>query len=136
MPGIVRLPNGLATKDTPIGEALIQDWGEDSKDKNDRSEPPSRQPELPVYQEPGSGKESSLVKNEDREVREHHIGATYEVKQFSLWKEDDMKAYQDILTSVGVDGPSKVVFQDRVYIPEHQSWKVLLEIAHYCIVAR
>lgn len=136
MPGLIDLPNGLSTKDTPIGEALGLDWEDDRNESTPDEMRSIDDGGLPVVRQPGSTETPSLVKNEDKEVKSRHIGATYEVKQFSLWKEEDMKSYQDILSSVGVDGPSKVVFQDRVYIPEHQSWKVLLEIAHYCIVAR
>jgi hypothetical protein len=77
-----------------------------------------------------------LYKNDDPEVLARYTGAQYEVHQYELWKEKDMAEYQDIMTQVGTDEFTAIIFQDRVFIKEKNSWKVLLELAHYVQVIK
>lgn len=126
--------NGISTVDTPLDFGI--DMMETPK-KDDRSDdPPPEDRDLPMYKFPGSTQDRRLVKNEDKEVVDRYPGATYEVRQFSLWKDDDCKDYQDIMSGVGTDKYSRIVFQDRVWVEEKQSWKVLIEIEHFVLVAR
>ena len=114
----------LATVDTIIPEPEVKATPGDSESKS-RLE--ARQ--LP-YLVKGKGA-AKLTKNEDPEVRDRYNGIRYEVFQFSLWSADDMKKYAEVMTDVGTDPFTSIAFHDRVYIQEKQSWKVLLELAHY-----
>lgn len=136
MPDIMEQPNELATVSTSIEKAFnFNDLSERGREE-DNGGGDVVDTDVPIYTPKGSSQKGRLVKNEDKEVRDRYAGATFEVRQFSLWKNDDMKAYADVMSEVGTDKYSKVVFQERVYIEEHQSWKVLIEIEHFCLVAR
>lgn len=124
----------LATSDTNIQEALLE--AEESSAKpagsgiNLLADPPSFIPD-------GAEKvKFKLYKNEDPEVKARYTGAKYEVYQFELWKPEDMAKYQSVMTEVGTDEFTAIIFQDRVFIKEQSSWKVLLEIAHYVQVIK
>lgn len=88
---------------------------------------------LPLY---NPEKPSELLKNEDPQSVRPFVGAEYEVLQFDLWKEGEIKAYQEKLTEVGTDPNSYITFHDRISDKDHGSWSVLLEIAHRVRVKR
>lgn len=126
---------GLATTDMDITAAMDSfigtTPGDDGKDDD-----PQEGIDLPIYPAKDSSQKGRLVKNEDKEVKDRYPGATYEVRQFDLWKEKDVKDYQALMSDVGTDKYSRVVFQDRVYIEDKKSWKVLVEVQHFVLVAR
>jgi hypothetical protein len=125
---------GLATTDMDITAAM--DSFTDVASKDDEDDKPQESIDLPIYSPKDSKQKGKLVKNEDKEVKDRYPGATYEVRQFDLWKEKDVKDYQALMSDVGTDKYSRVVFQDRVYIEDKKSWKVLVEVQHFVLVAR
>jgi len=126
---------GLSTTDMDIS-AVMKGFEKDAPPPPPDDPPPQDTDDVPIYIKKGSQKAKSLVKNEDREVRDRYVGATYEVHQFNLWKEEDLKAYQSLMTSVGTDKYSRVVFQERMYLQDKQSWTILVEIQHFTLVSR
>ena len=125
---------GLATTDMDITAAM--DSFIDVAPKDDEDNKPQESIDLPIYPLKDSKQKGKLVKNEDKEVKDRYPGATYEVRQFDLWKDSDVKDYQALMSDVGTDKYSRVVFQDRVYIEDKKSWKVLVEVQHFVLVAR
>jgi hypothetical protein len=125
---------GLATTDMDITAAMDSFVDVPADDEPDDS--PSEDIDIPIWAPKDSKQKGRLVKNEDKEVKARYTGATYEVRQFDLWKEKDVKDYQALMSDVGTDKYSRVVFQDRVYIEDKKSWKVLVEVQHFVLVAR
>lgn len=127
----------LSTTDMPVDLTIFSGGGaDDSGLPPTGGAVPPGDDDIPLLAPKGSSQRGRLIKNEDKEAMNRFIGATYEVRQFSLWENKDMKAYQDLMSSVGTDKFSRVVFQDRVYVEQKQSWKILIEIEHFTIVAR
>ena len=128
---------GLSTTDMDI-TGVLSDIGmtPPPPDPEDNAPPPVDMEDVPVLVRGSNQKTKKLVKNEDKEVRDRYVGATYEVHQYNLWKAEDLKAYQELMTSVGTDKYSRVVFQERMYLQDKQSWTILVEIQHFALISR
>lgn len=123
----------LATTSLDIQEALLDNFDPTAKPVD----VDSTVEDAPQYVPEGSeAAKEKLYKNDDPEVMNRYTGAYYEVYQFELWNKEDMAKYQEVMTSVGTDRYSAIIFQDRVFIKEKNSWKVLLELAHYVQVVK
>lgn len=128
---------GLSTTDMDI-TSVLNDLGAAPvpPEPEDNASPSTDMEDVPVLMRGSGSKSKKLVKNEDKEVRDRYVGATYEVHQFNLWKAEDLKAYQELMTSVGTDKYSRVVFQERMYLQDKQSWTILVEIQHFALISR
>jgi hypothetical protein len=127
---------GLSTTDMDLTKVMDTFQEEPPVQEDDTPKPSPEDIDVPIYTPKDSKQKGKLVKREDKEFKDRYPGATYEVKQFDLWKEEDVKEYQSLMSEVGTDKYSRVVFQDRVYIEDKKSWKVLVEVQHFVLVAR
>ena len=124
----------LSTPDMDIQEVFMLEDGTGARPAGTTDK---KLTDPPAFIPKGSEKAKyKLYKNDDPEVLARYTGAQYEVHQFELWKDTDMKKYQEIMTQVGTDEFTAIIFQDRVFISEKGSWKVLLELAHYVQVIK